>query len=337
MITYPTLKSEGVIGITAPSSGVGRELHQIFQQSMRRLEEKGYSIICGDTVWTQEKAKSASALKRASEFNSMIMNSDIDMIFPPWGGELLIEILEHVNFDQMKKKWILGYSDTSALLLATTLSTGIATAHGTNSTDLRGQTWDDTTAMWEKVLALTPGESITQISSEKYQTAWQHENPSDCVFHLKEETYWKTIPGQKAAAEGRLLGGCIDIIRHLVGTPYGNVAFFRRKFINGEPLLWYLENCSLSATDLRRSLIQMKLAGWFTDCSAILFGRSSANAPVENYTAEDVYHELSSELGIPVVYDIDCGHMPPQMTFINGAYARIESESGKGKLVQHFI
>ncbi|OIK14908.1 S66 peptidase family protein [Bacillus sp. MUM 13] len=337
MITYPTLKNKGVIGITAPSSGISQDLHKMFQQSVRRLEEQGYNVICGDTVWTQEKAKSASALKRASEFNSMMMDNGIDMIFPPWGGELLIEILEHVNFDQMKKKWILGYSDTSALLLATTLSTGIATAHGTNSADLRGQIWDDTTAMWEKVLALAPGESITQFSSEKYQKAWQHENPTKCVFHLEEETLWKTTPNKKAEAEGRLLGGCIDIIRHLVGTPFGNVANFRKKYTNTEPLLWYFENCSLSATDLRRSLVQMKLAGWFNDCSAILFGRSAANASVDNYTAKDVYYDLSRELDIPIVYDIDCGHMPPQLTFINGAYARIESESGKGKLVQHFI
>lgn len=76
----------------------------------------------------------------------------------------------------------------------------------------------------------------------------------------------------------------------------------------------------MATTDLRRTLVQMKLAGWFENCSGIMFGRSAANMPVENYTIEEVYQDLSEELNIPIVYDIDCGHVPPQMTFINGSY-----------------
>ena len=82
----------------------------------------------------------------------MIEDKNIDIIIPPWGGELLIEILEYLDFTKWKAKWVLGYSDTSVLLLAATLNTGIATAHGTNFVDLRGEYWDPTTAMWQKVL-----------------------------------------------------------------------------------------------------------------------------------------------------------------------------------------
>ena len=134
-----------------------------------------------------------------------------------------------------------------------------------------------------------------------------------------------------------MLGGCIDTIRHLIGTPFGDVQNFRKTFLNKEPVLWYLENCELTTADLRRSLMQMKLAGWFEECSGIMFGRGLANQPVHNYTQEDVYQELSDELQIPVIYDIDCGHVPPQMTFINGAYAEVETENGKGSIRQHFI
>ena len=46
--------------------------------------------------------------------------------------------------------------------------------------------------------------------------------------------------------------------------------------------------------------------------------------------------ELADELSVPVIYDIDCGHVPPQMTVINGAYAEIEVENGKGQIKQVF-
>ena len=197
MIKYPSFSKGATIGVTAPSSGVGAELHDMFKLSCSRMEGNGFSVICGDTVWTQDKAKSSPAKKRADEFNEMMSNDQIDIIIPPWGGELLIEILEHIDFHNLKNKWVLGYSDTSVLLLAITLKTGIATAHGTNFVDLRGEYSDDTTAMWQSVLSTKTGESILQHSSAKYQKEWQHNNPSPCVFHLTEQTYWKTVSDKK--------------------------------------------------------------------------------------------------------------------------------------------
>lgn len=336
MIKYPVLEKKATVGVTAPSSGVEKELHELVKGSSRRLKERGINVICGETVWTQDKAKSADAPKRAQEFNKMMQDEATDLIIPPWGGELLIEVLEEIDFDNLKNKWVLGYSDISVLLLAITLKTGIATAHGTNLIDLRGEYSDDTTAMWQSVLSTKTGASITQHSSEKFQKEWQHDNPSPCVYHLTEPTYWKTVSGKKVKVEGRLLGGCIDVIRHLIGTPYGDVQNFRKNYINDEPTIWYLENCELKTTDLRRSIVQMKLAGWFENTACIMFGRSPANGAVENYTIEDVYQEMSNELQIPIIYDVDCGHVPPQITFVNGAYGVVEVEDGKGTVVQHF-
>ena len=330
MIKYPILPKGATIGVTAPSSGVPEELHGIVKQAIGKLEEKGYQVVCGETVWTDDKTRSAPAMTRADEFRDMMTNETIDAIIPPWGGELLIEVLDKLDFAKMKPKWVLGYSDTSALLLAITLKTGIATAHGTNLVDLRGEVSDPTTAMWETVLSAGKGMAIKQVSSEKYQKDWQHDNPTPCVFHLTEPTVWKAIPGGSIEIGGRLLGGCIDIIRHLIGTSFGEVKGFRASFLGNEPLIWYFENCEMKTTDLRRTLVQMKLAGWFDNCSGILFGRSPANGPVENYTIEDVYEDLYADLQVPVVYDIDCGHVPPQMTFINGAFAEVSVENGKG-------
>ncbi|WP_062104338.1 S66 family peptidase [Bacillus niameyensis] len=336
MIHYPYLRKDATIGVTAPSSGVKGERQSFLYFACNSLKASGFNIAVGDTVWTQHKAKSAPAQIRAMEFNEMIRNNSIDIIIPPWGGELLIEILEFIDFENIPNKWILGYSDVSVLLLAITLKTGMGTAHGTNLTSLRGEHSDETTAMWQSVLSTKVGHSVTQFSSKKFQKEWGNDKPSTSAFHLTEPTSWKTMSEESEKIEGRLLGGCIDVIRHLIGTPYGDVENFRKNFIKDEPILWYLENCELTTTDLRRSLIQMKLAGWFRNSSGIMFGRSSANHPIDHYTAEDVYKELAEELNIPIIYDIDCGHVPPQITFINGAFAEVEVNDGSGKVIQHF-
>ncbi|TYP79688.1 S66 family peptidase [Paenibacillus methanolicus] len=336
MIRYPNLQAGAAIGITAPSSGVQPELHGLVKQACARLEAKGYRLVVGETVWTQHKAKSAPADVRAAELNAMLQDERLSLIFPPWGGELLIEVVDRIDYEAIKPKWILGYSDTSALLLAVTLMTGLATAHGANLIDVRGEVADETTGMWETVLGTRAGESVRQPSSPMYQQAWDHDNPTPCVFHLTEPTRWKTVGGGSVHMSGRLLGGCVDIIRHLVGTPYGDVKRFREERMNEEPVIWYLENCELSMADMRRSLVQMKLAGWFDHCGGLLFGRSEANRPTEGYMAEDLYRELAEELGVPVLYDVDCGHVPPQLTFVNGARAEIEAHEGKAVVTQFF-
>lgn len=336
MIVYPLLRIHSTVGVTAPSSGVPHELHDSLKKAMAKMEEKGYFIESGETVWKQHKAKSAPADERAAELNRMLQDESISLIVPPWGGELLIEILELIDYEQIKTKWVLGYSDISALLLAITLKTGIATAHGTNLIDLRGEYTDPTTKQWENGLSTEKGSSVTQFSSQKFQKEWKHDQPSPHVFHLTEPTVWKTIRDEDVEMNGRFLGGCIDVIRNLIGTPYGDVASFRKKHLVGEPIIWYFENCEINTADLRRTLVQMKLAGWLDHTSGLLFGRSAANTPVNDYTTEDVYHELENEFQIPVVYDIDCGHQPPQITFINGAYGEVEVKDGKGRIKQTF-
>lgn len=337
MIKYPILNQGATIGVTAPSSGVPTELHGLLETASNRLESRGFKVNFGDTIWTQHKAKSAPAINRAKEFNLMMLNDQIQIIIPPWGGELLIELMENIDFEQIQTKWVLGYSDVSVLLLAITLKTGIATAHGTNLVDLRGEFSDETTSMWESVLSTETGSSIVQKSSKMYQKEWEFDNPTPYVFNLTEKTEWKSISKNNVKIKGRLLGGCIDVIRHLIGTPFGDVRKFNEQYINNEPIVWFFENCDLSTTDLRRTLIQMKLAGWFKNCSGIMFGRSAANTPVGNYYVEDVYNDLFEDIRVPIIYDIDCGHVPPQITLINGCYAEVELSKEKGIILQHFI
>ncbi|WP_037284801.1 S66 family peptidase [Saccharibacillus sacchari] len=337
MIRYPLLQKGMTIGVTAPSSGVEPSMHDLLKQAIRRMESEGFTVSVGDTIWTQHKAKSAPARLRADELNRMLKDDRIGLVLPPWGGELLVEVLEYIDYEQIGDKWLLGYSDISLLLLAVTLNTGLATAHGTNLVDLRGSVDDETTAKWREALTTPAGGSFEQRSSERYQIEWKHrsenaepDSPDDSVFNLTEPTVWRSVSGSDVGLKGRLLGGCIDVIRHLIGTPYGDVRAFRERHIPGEPVLWYLEDCEMNTADLRRSLVQMKLAGWFENCSGLMFGRSPANMPVGGYTAEDVYRDLSEELSVPVLYDIDCGHMPPQLTLINGAMAQVEFSEEKG-------
>jgi len=334
MIRYPKpLKTAGTIGITAPSSGVPEALHPILTGGIEQFKRRGFKVEVGKTPWTQEKAASAEVSLRASELNSMLQNPDIDSIIPPWGGEILMEILPLIEWEQIQPKWVLGYSDTSTLLFAITVITGIATAHGTNLVDLRSNEWDETTKRVMDVLMGTEGDTIIQTSSEKYQSEWNHDKePNPYVYELDTPTNWKTLDGKPLQMEGRLLGGCIDTLQNLVGTPYADIKAYQEKYVKNEKILWYFENCEMSATDFYRSLLQLYYAGWFEQSSGIIFGRTPAGEEVEGFTTMDAMERLSQLTGLPIAYDADIGHMPPQITLVNGAKAVVKVENGQASV-----
>ncbi|MCG7345599.1 LD-carboxypeptidase [Sporosarcina sp. ACRSL] len=332
MIRYPEpLRQGGTIGVTAPSSGVDESLHQLVHRAKHQFEKRGYPVNVGNTVWTQNKAASAAKEIRAAELMEMFKNSEINAIIPPWGGEILMEILHLIDWDEIKPKWILGYSDLSTFLFALTVKTGIATAHGPNLVELRSDEWEPVASQFMNVLQAPAGSSIEQLSSKKFQSKWQHDAPDDpYVYKLDSPTEWKVLGEDTIELEGRFLGGCIDTIRHLVGTPYGDIASFQNNFLNDEPILWYFENCEMNATDFHRTMLQFVYAGWFENAAGIIFGRSPAGQEVKGFTVLDSMERIKDLTGLPIIYDADLGHVPPQITFVNGASGKVFVENGKG-------
>lgn len=339
MIRYPKpLQAGQTIGVTATSSGVAKEQHHLLHESKQQFNNRGFAVEIGATAWTQVKSASAPKEVRAAELMTMLRDPDIAVIIPPWGGEILMEILPLLDWDAIEPKWILGYSDTSTLLFAMTVKTGIATAHGTNFIDLRSDAWDPTTSKFLEVLRSSNGSIVEQYSSEHYQSKWQHTAPSNpYVFKLDSNTKWEVIGGGDVTIAGRLLGGCVDTIGNLVGTPFGDIPSFQKDYLNHEPILWYLENCEFSAPDFHRTLLQMHYAGWFDNASGIIFGRTPAGQAVDGFTLVDSMQRIKELTQLPIIYNADIGHVPPQITFVNGAVGKVRVADGKATVITEFI
>lgn len=344
MIRFPSsLRSGSVIGITAPSGGVPLHQHARLDLAIHQLKSRGYRVREGATIRCgQHKHVSAPKYQRAADFVAMWSADDIDAIYPPWGGELLIEILPLLDFNRLaesRPKWVLGYSDTSTLLFALTVRCDIATAHGTNLMDFVSTAISPLADQCLAPLAVSPGSTIAQRSSDRYQVNWvDFTNEPARAYNLTESTRWRVLGRDDCAHVrfvGRMIGGCIDTIRHLVGTPYGDLSAFKRR--NGaDGIVMYLENCELSPPDLARSLWGMRLAGWFDGIAGLVLGRSSgpeAKDPA-HLTQDEALLSVLSDLGVPVIIDADIGHRPPQLTIVNGAVGEWRCEDGAGSLRQ---
>ncbi|MEC0247775.1 hypothetical protein ACI48J_20190 [Paenibacillus chitinolyticus] len=59
--------------------------------------------------------------------------------------------------------------------------------------------------------------------------------------------------------------------------------------------------------------------------------------PVKNFGLQDALHHVFDGLGIPVLYDLDIGHVPPQLTLVNGAFAKVKASAGAGNVTMSFV
>ena len=89
-------------------------------------------------------------------------------------------------------------------------------------------------------------------------------------------------------------------------------------------------------TRAARMLHHLRLAGWFDRATGILVGRRPAR-PTRRTTRSSTHSGTrSAPLDVPVLYDLDLGHVPPQLKLVNGALAEVTIDaSGTGTLVQH--
>ncbi|MFS0562371.1 S66 peptidase family protein [Terribacillus sp. 179-K 1B1 HS] len=333
---FPTaLTPNSTFAITAPSSGVPASLHSRIHKAKDQLEKLGQHVIIGDTVWTQKAARSSCAENRATELMSYLTDPGIDAIMPPWGGELLVQVLAKLDWDKLasnKPKWLIGYSDTSTLLCSYTLQTTIATAHATNFFDLHMEALDETTKQWHKVLSAPSRKNFVQYSSPMYQSSWDKLFAQDDAagFDLDSKTQWKSTTGQPVSFTGRLIGGCLNTLTVIAGTKYAPIQKWRETF--EENTIIYLEWADWASAEAYRNLWHLKEHSWFDRASGVLFGRPARSTPSEDYTVEQMIHEFADEIGLPIIYDTDIGHMPPQLTMINGALATVSYQEGNGIL-----
>ena len=339
-MVFPEVLKEGdMIGITATSSGLDSEKDiQKLENAKRNLNNIGYKVIETDNVRRAEKLVSSSGEKRAEEFYSLYTNHDVKYIIAASGGEFLMEMLPYLDkyqLDEKNPKWVQGFSDTSLLLYYLTTKYNIATIHGSN---LGGYGRKEIHSSYMRSIEIiSRREESVQESYEMYESIPRHwqEGQEFELPNLDTKVEYKSLHGEEnIKIQGRLIGGCMDVLKTLLGTPYDYTKKFCEQFEEG--IIWYLENCEMSVTDLYRALWQMREAGWLKNANGVLIGRTRSKEAVDDFTYEDVLHAAFDELKIPVIYDIDVGHVDLQWTMINGSLAEFEYEEGKGVIRQKF-
>lgn len=328
------------VGVTAPSSGVQKELRARFDVAVRTIEERGYEVVVGDCL-DGTTHLSAPAPERARELTEMLLDPTIRAIVPPWGGETGVDLVPLIDWEALREvepTWVVGFSDISTLLAPLTLVAGMASVHGNNLMDTPYRA-PEGLLNWLDIVSLAPGSSFTQSPPNRYRaTGWDDyaADPEVSEYTLDTPGRWKRLDSDADLdVSGRLFGGCIETLRNLAGTPYGDTSAFVRD-ASDDGVLVYVEACEDNAFTICGNLHGMRLAGFFEGANAVLVGRTQASDSPTLTQHEAVLDALGplGPLGVPILADVDCGHVPPFLPLVNGALGHVLHTATRSEITQ---
>ena len=321
---YPKfLKDNDTIGVTAMSAGVGNSNTE-FNKSICNIEKYNFNIIETDNVRTASYV-SSSGEERAEQLNDLVNNKDVHMVMCACGGDFGIEMMPHINDYAIKKniKWYAGASDPTSFLYYVTTKFDIATLYGYNAGSFDQEILHKSQFNFFDIVS---GELLVQHSFDLYE-----DNKKERVksYALSKEVYWEALNGN-CKFSGRLIGGCIDVLRNLLGTRFDYTKEFVERY-KDDGIVWYFDNFALGCEDFYLTLFQMREAGWFNYVKGIVVGRVMYSSGFyDDFKYQDALLKIFGDL--PIIFNADIGHVCPKMTLINGALVNVECSDGKGSI-----
>ena len=286
-ILPPRLKPGDTIGIGAPA---GPFDVNIFDQGIHALKAMGFQIHIPDEIYASNGYLAGSDQHRVDVIHRLFADPDVNAIVCAKGGYGSLRLLSLLDYGLIEQhpKIFMGHSDISALLAAIDAKCGLVTFHGPLVTTLSDAPVETRQAV---IAAMTSGNAL-DIKTEKGITI------------------------HSGSATGRLSGGNLATLCHLLGTPFAP----RYK---GQIL--FLEDRGEAPYRLDRMLFQMKLAGCFEGLAGLILGDF-----IDCGTLEDtikIFSDLFKDSAIPILAGFESGHGKQNITLPFGVKATLDADS----------
>jgi len=281
---------------------------------------------------------------RAADLMDAFLDPSIKGIISTIGGEESIRLLPYIHDDVIRAnpKVFLGYSDTTVSHLAC-FRAGLVSFYGPAFMSGFAENGGMFPYMIDAVrCACFSGRPIGVVQPNTGD--WTVErldwsNPEN--QHRKRQRIsadpWRFVQG-RGKVEGRLLGGCLEVLEWLRGTSvWPPLAAF-------EDAILFLETSEEAPppSAVARALRSWASTGILARLSGILFGRPGGEIRVPQFAAYDeaILQVVAEEEGLselPIVTGMDFGHTDPMLVLPYGVMARIDCQARRFEILESAV
>lgn len=300
MIIPPYLQQGDTIGIVCPAGFMPQEK---YQTCIEVLHQWGFNVKEGRTLGSQFHYFSGTDEDRLNDLQQMLDDDSVKAILCARGGYGLSRMIDDLNFKKFAKhpKWIIGFSDITVLHAHIFEHYKIATLHA----PMAG--------------AFNDGESNNEF-----------------VQSLRNALSGR--PSRYAAApnalnsvgecEGRLVGGNLALIAHLVGSSSS---------YNTKNKILFLEDVGEYLYNIDRMMIQLKRSGMLDKLAGLIFGGftelKDTVIPFGSTIHEILQHHVK-DYDYPVCYDFPVSHEKENYALKIGVKHRLSISADSVQLIQ---
>lgn len=306
------------VGVISPSNNVLGIFPNRMKTGVKNLEELGLEVVFLDNAVRSNDYTKKSVEERVEEINKMIQE-DVEVIFSSIGGYTSIEILDKIDYDTIKNKNITfcGFSDITAILLGIYSKTKKEVLYGpvytVNLCDYGGV--DEYTK--DSLLKVLKGTREVLIPST-YQIIeyidWKDLEEKEIIKRKEfKSNDWKVL--KEGEATGKLIGGNLATLLLILGTEYLPVEEFNDSIL-------FIEDCETNINEFCSYLESLRLKNVLSKVKGILIGKFDTKEM--NEEIEDFLKDYMSTFNVPIIYNMDFGHVFPIMTLPIGRDAYIK-------------
>jgi muramoyltetrapeptide carboxypeptidase len=269
----PYLKKGDTIAITCPAGYMPAENAA---ECIKALEHWGFRVVAGKTLGSKsENYFSGTDEERRAELQYFLDDKSISAILFGRGGYGMTRIIDKLDFKKFRKrpKWLIGFSDITIMHCHLLSNYSISSIHGPMAAAFRA------------------GENENTFSLQKAISGYK--NTYTSIHHNFNK------PG---AATGKLIGGNLALLAHVIGT--------RSDFETKNKIL-FIEDIGEYLYNADRMLYQLKRSGKFDRIAGLIIGGFTDMKDTERFFGKDIYEiikEVVEQFDFPVCYDFPVSH-----------------------------
>lgn len=269
------------VGILSTARSISKDE---IQKAIDWLISIGLTPHIGKSIGAQYNQFAGEDSLRRDDLQEMIDDPNIKAIWCARGGYGTARILDKVDFWALiqSPKWIIGYSDVTALHLHIQ-RLGIASVHATMPINVADNTSDSLLSL-ENVLFGKP-----------LQYQWQN-----------------TLSYPPQTIEGEIIGGNLSVIYSLLGS---------NSMTDVQGKILFLEDLDEYLYHIDRMMLNLKRNGLLKNLKALLVGSFTQihdNAIAFGKNTQQIIHEHCSEYGYPILFNTPAGHISDNRAMILG-------------------
>ena len=294
MIRPDYLQPGDKIGIVAPARKVTP--HEM-ENGLQLLRNAGFETVLGKNLQGEDNQFSGTDNERAADLQHMIDDHSIKAIICARGGYGVLRIIDHVDLAPLidHPKWLIGFSDVTALHSHAHTNIGLETIHANMLINFQKENFDQ----------LSFDTLIKALKGETLEYEWQ----------TPEEFKKLNRPGSMTA---EIVGGNLSLLCSCTATASDLDCLGKILFIEDiEEYLYHID----------RMMVHLKRTGKLENIAALVVGgmtNMNDNKIPYGKTAEEIIHEHTREFEFPVVFGFPAGHISPNVALILGREVKLE-------------